>query len=1100
MNLTQEQISAIESAGRTIVSASAGSGKTFVMIQKLVSAIQNGVDLDNVLAVTFTKKAASQMKDKLRAAIIDAMESADEQKRSLLKVQLSKISSASISTIHSFCAKLLRTYFYVVGIDGTFDIISSDDAEAKEYMADAVDGMFERYYEEGNEDFIRLLKFYRKKRSDNALKNLIVSSYEKLRITADYKEVINKVNDLYTEEGFTKICEVLKAREAEKFIKLRGKVEEFTRSFVCPKKEYFDILGEMYDALDTAARAGLFEPLPSISQTRKPRDITDEEKLAGATFKEFRDNLNCEYKKVRGDIADEQTERKSFFESGLTAKAFMNVLMEFDRQYTEIKRSENKLDYNDLEHLTLELLKDESVRAEINAGFSCVFVDEYQDVNPVQEQIITRVGGQNVFLVGDVKQAIYGFRGSKSLFFAQKFNRLEEGEGQALRLSSNFRSSDGVLDFVNDVFSNLMTTENCGFDYAPSSIMKRGGGYPEGFGSTEIHIFGVDDGQKEEPDVYSVRESGREVKHSREGLAVLEIVKRELKNKHFDLKSGEYVDTQSGDICILTRKRNKNYEGIVRALTDAGYSVSGAREEDITGCSEVKQMLDILSYIDNEKQDIPLSTALLSPLGGLTCDELSAIRIAAKKSYGLTFGECCDKYASRFGGEISKKLENFYYAAQRLRELAEVLSADKIIDKILEDTGLEAVYSAGGGQKLKNVRRLAAEGAGISVSKLLAKIKGGYQIPSPAPALSDSIKIMTMHASKGLEFPVVIIADICALFKGRDTFDMPFDEEYGFAPRFFDEDNMTYRTTLVRNLISRKTAQEELKNEMNLFYVACTRAMCRLHIMAQEINDFDVGGVGSAGTYAELLDISKYSPEIMPPVLEDKKEDKQNLVQSADENLKKSIEERLMREYAFANSVNLPVKSSASALLHMYADEEYYRSNQLFQGEEETGTERGIAYHRFLELCDFSIKDRAGICAELDNFLNSGRISAGQFEILNPDNLVEIINMPVFDGLAGAVLYREREFLCKLPANVLMQTDADDDVLIQGAIDLLALAKDGCRIIDYKYSKKSDEQLVHTYSRQLELYKKAVALILHIDENSIQTAIVNINLKRLIKL
>ena len=172
----------------------------------------------------------------------------------------------------------------------------------------------------------------------------------------------------------------------------------------------------------------------------------------------------------------------------------------------------------------------------------------------------------------------------------------------------------------------------------------------------------------------------------------------------------------------------------------------------------------------------------------------------------------------------------------------------------------------------------------------------------------------------------------------------------------------------------------------------------------------------------------------------------------------------------------------------------------LFSGEGETGTERGTAYHRFLELCDFAIKDRQGICAELDSFVVSGRISAEQRKLLDEDDLSEILNMPVFSKLGGATLFREQEFLCRLPADSILDTDADDGILVQGAIDLLAQTEDGFKIIDYKYSHKTDEQLIQTYSRQLALYKKAVALIMHVDEGSIDTAIVNIFSKRQIQL
>ena len=1096
MDITAQQREAIESSGKVIVSASAGSGKTFVMIQKLVAAIESGVDLDSVLAVTFTKKAAAQMKEKLRGALIGAMAGADKDKRNSLKIQLSKIQSADISTIHSFCARLLRTYFYAVGIDGTFDIISSDDSQAREYKERVISSMFEKYYEEDNGNFKTLLACYRRKRGDNYLKGLILSSYEELRINADYITLLDGAENLYTEGGFDEVCKQLNASADDKYTRLLGEVRKFAADFYHPNPAYKKILEEMTAALQNSIGGDIFTPQCPISVTRKPSDKTEDEKELGERFKKFKDGINTRYKAVRGDICDRQIEKERFFASGIVAKAFAEVLKDFDREYTELKRDENKLDYNDLEHLTLKLLKDEEIRREVNSKYSCVFVDEYQDVNPVQEEIISNIGGENVFLVGDVKQAIYGFRGSKSLFFAEKYNRFEGGGGSALRLSNNFRSSDGVLAFVNKLFSKVMTEESCGFEYSDGSEMIRGGGYPVKYGSARIHIFGKEEDGEEELEVYSVRDGVAEVKHSREALAVLSIVEDELKSQHYDLKSGGMVDTQPGDICILTRKRNRAAEAIVRALEDAGYSVTGAQGVDITSRPEVRQILDILSYIDNKQQDIPLATSLLSPLGGLSCDELAAIRVACKGRGRTPFRECCRLYIKYYNNEIAQKLRSFRVKIESLRDLAEVLTAAEMIDRILEDTYLEAEYS--GGEKLKNIRRLAQEGENISVSSLLAKLKSGYEITAPTSAASDSIKIMTMHASKGLEFPVVIISDICATFKGKDSSELPLDEKFGFAPKCFDTKKKLTDETILRKLIKERTSREELKNELNLFYVACTRAMCNLHILAEDKPEFNAAQVSEATAYSKLFDLSLFNPEEIEVHEGEKKEERTTLIAQPDNKLYERINSRFARTYAAAESVNLPVKSSASAILKM--GEEDTVCTQLFGGEGETGTERGIAYHRFLELCDFNIKDRQGVAEEKESFLKAGLISGEQYELLDTDTLTEIVNIPIFSTLGGATLYREQEFLCLLPANGIMDTTACDDVLIQGAIDLLAKTDKGYKIIDYKYSHKTEEQLKETYSKQLALYKKAVATITKTDERNIETIIVNIFRKEQIDL
>ena len=1105
VSITSEQLAAIESRGKVIVSASAGSGKTFVMIEKLVNAIVSGADLDEVLAVTFTKKAAAQMKEKLRQALIKRLDGADAETKAHLKLQLSKIPSSNISTIHALCAKLLRTYFYALGIDGGFDIISSDDAVAKTLKARALDGLFDRLYEEENEDFLHLLSCFKKKRSDVSLRKLLDEAYTKVRAVAHYDKLLQDAENLYTEDGFKLVCDECSKIAANKFKSMIYGVQLFENGFPTTKNAaiYTRIFGEMKAALEECASLKIFDERPVLSKTRKPSDPA-EDKEAGEAFKKFKTELAKRFSAACGDFESEQAELEYFLKSGRTATAFLHVLSKLDAEYAEIKRDENKLDYNDLEHLTLALLQDDTVKAEIAEKFAYVFVDEYQDVNPVQEEIISAFGGE-VFLVGDVKQAIYGFRGSKSLFFAEKYESYLGGDGTALKLSSNFRSSDGVLNFVNKLFSQVMREQTCGFNYAESSVMRAGGQYPENFGEASLHLFGTDEKEERELKVYSVLEDGAKTKHTREGLAVLSIVESELQKKHYDLKTGKYVDTQPGDICILTRKnKGGSAEGIVKALRDEGYSVAGAQEGNICTLPEVKQFLDILSLIDNAEQDMTLVSALLSPLGEFCEDELAAIRITVKSKERISFRECCKKYAERMRGVIADKLIKFYERLERLREISEIVNVGELADEILEVYGLEAEYAQAGGEKLKNVLKLIDEGANLPLNAFLDKVKsGGYDISAPSSAASDSIKIMTMHASKGLEFPVVIIADVCRTFKGADYSEMPFDEQFGFAPKCYDKENMLTHKTVLRRLCKLRTDAEELKNELNLFYVACTRAMCRLHILAEEIKPFDPSCAAEARCYADTFDMSAFAPEDLTPHAEIDKKSVETLIFEPSEAIAAGIEERFMQEYKYAQSVDLPVKSSASAILRLQNknEERSLAVKQLFGGEGETSTDKGTAYHRFLELCDFSKKEKAEIAAELENFVNSGRITEEQFNLLDADELTEILNMPVFAGLGGATLYKEQEFLCRLPANeVLEGVAATDGVLIQGAIDLLARGDFGVKIVDYKYSHKTDEQLIETYSKQLSLYKKAVAKILKVDEQSIGTVIVNIFKRRQIVL
>lgn len=1097
--LTKEQAAAIAVRGKAIVSASAGSGKTFVMIEKLVSAVASGLRLENVLAVTFTNKAAAQMKDKLRSALIAKIGGADDEVKARLKGELKKVASADISTIHAMCARLLRRYFYLVGVDAGFSMVVSDSA-LKELKRRALDNVFEECYEEKSEGFLKLLSCYVKKQSDSALRGLVLDAHRAVRVVGHYERELEKTQNLYDESGFDTVVKSYENFYKNSVKRLISAVELFKNDFstLSGSEKYLPILDEMSASLCACTALDVFDEKPTLYVSKKPVAKGDAAIIDGE-FKRFRDYIKKKYAALNADFKSRKDELEAFLKSGEVAKPFSELVLKFDREYFSIKRDENKLDPNDLEHLTLSLLENETVLSELNEKYKFVFVDEYQDVNPVQEEIISAIGG-DVFLVGDVKQAIYGFRGSKSLFFSDTFKRMQSGEGSALRLSNNFRSADGVLNFVNALFSEAMTEELCGFDYSKNSQMIGGGKYPEGYGKAEIHLFGEDEKEERgELCVYSVTGDKRKRNHTREGLAVLALIEKLLEGEHYSVEEGKLVKTQCGDICILSRKKKtKSITGIVEVLRDRGYKVSCEQDANACEYSEVKTFLDILSLIDNAEQDLPLVAAMLSPLGGFTEDELARIRIAAADNKS-TFRECCAKY--KYSGEIFDKLRKFYARLKKLRAFADVLTTGALADELLETYGLEIAFNRNR-DGVKNVLRVVDEGADLPLSEFLKKLKeSDFSVPSATSSLSDSIKVMSMHAAKGLEFPIVIIADICSSYRGDDNESIYYNEEFGFAPKTYDPETMTTGGTVLRYLTKAKNKSEEVKNELNLFYVACTRAMCELHIFAKEIKEFDAAAIADAKCYAEMFDLKKFGATPIEGHGEFSAAFDAAAEAAADERLIAALDSSFLVEYPFKESVDLPVKSSASAILHSRDGEKYESERQLFSGEGETDTARGTAYHRFLELCDFDKKESAEIAEEIESFVKSGRMDAEAASLLDCAHIADILSMPVFSGLDCAVQWREREFLCRLPAcEILDGVTAKDEILVQGAIDLVAQGDFGFKIVDYKYSKKDGDALRRDYAAQLKLYRKALAKINRVDEKNIKLSIVNLYKKFSIEL
>lgn len=1115
---TEEQLKAIEARGRTIVSASAGSGKTTVMIEKIVRLVEEGTDVKEILAVTFTKKAAAQMKEKLRRELVRAVNAPDAtpERRAALRVQLSEISGADISTIHSFCSRLIRSHFFAAGVDGGFSVIAEDDAEGAELRNKALDEVFERAYEEGEEKFSRLLSVYWRKKSDNRLRAVLTDVCSALRQRPDYREFL-KTFVPFTEEKFGRICDALFAMLKDKCAYYASRAEAEREYFLSAGREksaknaeeILSALSEILASPDYFSACAL--PCPAFSPKERKK------KGDGEEFLEHVERLAAIRGKVKGifeengEIGTRDEELSAYLSSGGTAECLAEYLLRFDEKFTELKRERALLDYNDLEHIALFLLSQPAVLGEVRKKYKYVFVDEYQDVNPVQEAILSAVGGENVFLVGDVKQSIYGFRGSKSKYFLQKQEEYEGAEGaSSLRLTRNFRSSDAVLEAVNSQFLLAMTKGNAGLDYAADSIMERGGRYEVNSGRVQIHLLDKERKEKEEGrGVYSVEKNWLKKKKAASSYAakVRRIIERERNARYYDPDAGEWKRVDYADIALLSRKKGGRIAEVVSALAEAGIPVTSAAEVNICDYPEVKTLIDILDLIDNEEQDIPLCSALLSAMGELTAEDLADIRLAYPDL--SFFRECCRAYARDKKDIIADKLNKFYACLGRLRSLSAVEDAGELLVGLLAETRMEArLLSRDNGEEcLRRIHRFIAETLEpepLSVHAFLDRLRAlGYRIEYSENGGKNSVRVLTMHASKGLEYPVVILDDLSAPFHGADRDEVLLDGEFGLAPKCYRAETMTVRSTLLRRLCEKRGLADSVKDELNLFYVALTRAKFGLHLLFSSLPSEP--DVRYARSFADFVDLSVWKKYLV----EDEEtelpyQERTALALAPDEALTEKIVRAFSWKYPHPKAENLDVKSSATALLRSSAQaprefsREYFSVPALF-AEEGDAREEGIAYHAFLEHCSFALPDAAAlpdfVSGELERLGRDGSLSAEQLKILKKEQLVRILSSPVFSELSDMRLYREQKFLVSLPAGEVWadKGDCGEEVLFQGAIDLLAVSPSGdIRIIDYKHSGGGEEYLRAHYAPQLALYKKAAAKILRADPARIRCTIVNI--------
>lgn len=1140
---TEEQQAAIDAQGRVIVSASAGSGKTTVMIEKIIRLIRSGTAVDKILAVTFTKKAAAQMKEKLSKAIIEGInaDNVDEATRAMLKKQLNAVPSADISTIHSFCAKLIRSHFYAAGVDNAFRIISSEDAEGTALKSEALDEMLEEAYEaqDRDEDFAHLLSVYWRKKSDNALRGIFLDTYENVRSRPDYLEYLQGSSG-YDEGIFEEICKELYARFSAKCQYYCDLIEDERIYFEgIEAKAQTALSQELIGWLESLSSAkGYFEAAaivkPKFTTNSNSKKNSDEKKAHIARLGLLKARAVAAHEDEFSKLESREEEKAKFLRSGRTAAAIAKYLKIFDEKYQARKKERGVLDYNDLEHKALELLDIPEIAEEIKNKYSYVFVDEYQDVNLVQEDIVNRLSGDNLFLVGDVKQAIYGFRGSKSRFFVEKQKAFEEGEGKSLVMKKNFRSSDKVLDAVNGQFSLAMTPHTCSVDYARDAYMEFGGGYQAGDGRVEIHFLKTgeeEEKKKDMRDVYSVRSHAKkeETEISRAAKVIKSIIDEERCRKYYDPESKKYRDVQYSDIAILSRKKQGQIAATVAALAAEGVPVAAAAAVNICDYAEIKTLVDILSLLDNAEQDIPLCSALLSSMGNLTADELSIIRLAYKRHDGMPyFRDAVKKYAAEKKDHIAKKLYHFYQYFDKIRALSQVLDAGELISRILAETRMEArlLSRENGAACLKRIHRFIEESSNpepLSVHGFLEHLRDlDYNIQYSENGGEDSVKVLTMHSSKGLEYPIVILDNLSGKFRGVDHDEVIVEEKFGLAPRAFDEEKMTKRSTVLRRLFAVCEAEDSIADELNLYYVALTRAKYGLHMIFDEPSELP--DVKYAKSYAEMTDFSVWKEYVVEDYIFDvKKQERQALDTNSDEALVEKIMQAYQWEYDFAGYENLRVKSSATQLMSEHDDHLDDAAIVGFGADESKKTEfldvmdegedvvaAGIAYHAFLEHFDFStLYDEAGkrVCGEaLEKVVDSAlarceRIGTEGWELLDKAKLIEILSNPVFGELRGMQLYPEQEFLVRLPVKETYGKYAEngsafcrddgEEMIFQGAIDLLAVGEE-VRIIDYKYSTRNAVELRAHYMPQLELYRATVAKILRIEPRSIRCSIVNI--------
>lgn len=1105
-NYTPDQRKAVIAEGRNVlVSASAGSGKTFVMIERVIRLIVEGkAEVGEILAVTYTTAAAEEMKQKLVKAIIAEINAGRDAAR--FRKALSEVPTASISTFHSFCANLIRTYFYALDVDPSVSV--ADENQAGELKNKALDSLFESLYETRDEDFLYLVRIMGRSRGDDSLKETVKKLYEFASSEKSAEEFLTKAAENITEKSFYKSENELYGIFTA-YIKELIRIGENLTSLAANYgyAVYVEYVGELLVKLKTCLNAKDFRSLikaAGLSVPKAPRTTSkDDEDLAA--YKGKLEYFKKKCKDVYDDIReaspndDEEKDLSEYLSTARATKALCRLTIDFGKEYARLKADAAALDFADLEHFAYRLLSENpDVLSAVKQKYKYVFADEYQDVNGIQEAILSLISSDNAFMVGDVKQSIYAFRGCNPDIIAAKFERYERGEGETVSLDANFRSTDAVLAAVNKTFSPIMTKDFGGTDYK-NNPMTGSGKYPQGYGETIL--IEIPEAEKEKTikgGVYDIVDDVNAPAPKAafaEGAVVANIVRKEAGGKVYDLKAKREREVTPKDFAVLTRNSSGFPTEIVRHLKRNDIPVSSSAKNPVGDYPEIKLLKDLLKIIVRFADDAPLFACLKSAIGGVSEAEAAEIKRAAYAAITSdtgdkpaatkkpTFADCYRWYLLSGEDEnIRNKLKNFDEYISKIRLLSGFENAGEILSRVLSETGLdlEILSQKNGEIRLSRVERFIAEAGsgenGLSVSKFLTRAEsddGDVSVGSSDG--DDSVTVTSMHASKGLEYPIVILAGLGKRFNLDDTKKEILTDRYeGIALKFYDEESKRTKITLPRAAFRERARLNAIKEEMRVFYVAMTRAECKLYLVTSEPveeND-DFTSILFANKFSDFIKTKYFDKKITADDTEigDGEDVREVYISKDRPALTDLIRKNLSFIYPYEEDVNLPVKRAVTSLAEDATTDDD-EMTEIRLPVDKTARERGIAYHAFLQHADSFYED-AGVL--LEKIKTGKKLTDEQLTLLSEEKLRKILRAPLFEEIRGYKLYKEQPFIAQMAANEISNTSATGDVLVQGIIDLLAVKGDKAIIVDYKYSKKSISHLKETYAYQLALYKKAV--------------------------
>ncbi len=1152
---TAAQEAAINEQSKTLlVSAAAGSGKTTTLIERIIRSVtrkETPLMLDRMLIVTFTKATASELRLRISSALSNAI--AESGGDELLAKQMALLPSAKISTIDSFCLDIVRSNFSPLGLSPNFRM--ADDGESALIAEETMEHLINECYDNkesricgGPLGFASLVDTLLGASDDKRLSEILISLYKKLEAFPE------GASALYKREA-----ELREYAEHDFFDCEHGKrIESYLLSFF----EYYK-KGYMH-CLDLISRnealAKVYTPyyeedlhnIFAIERAIKESYETGRAAIDALTFtgikggyrgekddnfffvKEFRTSFKTDVtKKIPKYIsADSEGVRNALIETANICHSLAEILCEYEKRAEAEKKRRGVCDFSDISRYTLRLLvnkdgSDSEFALSQKELYDAVYIDEYQDVNAVQDRIFEAISTKNNrFMVGDIKQSIYGFRGAEPAIFAKlrhEFPPLDKAEGSdkaTVFMSENFRCNKEVIDFTNLIFDKLMPLVSPNMNYTPSDslVFKKNceSGTP-----TPVQIVITEAPPKDAPDAD---------RHT-EAEFIRDEIKRLVKEERKD--NGEPF--RYGDIAILLRSRR--YLGAyANALKDANIPVYTETDDDLLLQSEVMIVRCMLEAIDNPRRDIALCGAMLSPLCNLDCNFVAGLR---KNTKGERLITTLRNYLEK-ADDSEEKLaaEHFYKELCEFRSMARFMSAGELIDEFYTRYAVYARLGASNEMRRANLDKFKeiAYTFGAESKNLCEFLRylGGVDsnpnamLKAARPALdsADAVQIITAHKSKGLEFPAVFFADTTKLYNRTDASQSPiYSGNAGFGVKLRDESGFCVCDTLLRKSISLAVTQANAEEELRLLYVALTRARERLYVTAMHqdpsglIADCkNLSKILTAFTaakqtthlelvllalgdedipYANIKTID-YMPQSDTCDTAIENEEAEAVANAETEAL---LSKRFGYRYPHEARTKIPAKFAISRLYPDILDDTVEneglelkkqatpkKAPRFIAKDENDGAKRGTATHLFMQFFDFENAAQNGVCAEISRLTEKGFITNEDASLVNTDEVNTFIKSSLFAEMRSATrIYREQRFNLTLSAADFAQDDSlknelfGETVLVQGVIDCFFYNENGeIILVDYKTDRLpcdreiAVQKLRDTHTAQLKYYARAV--------------------------